>query len=116
MNGSIERKIARHLVRFGAGERWFPYGISEVVAHTDGRFLSIAVTRSSSGRGTVLMNEFDCEEGDACLRELRFWLRSVAALEPPLDPRATEWSDSISRRILEAVRDEVSTKDRHDVP
>jgi hypothetical protein len=106
-NGSTERKSARHVARFGAGERWFPYGISEVVAHTDDRFVSVAVTCSSEGRGRVLMHEFGCEEPDTCLRELRFWLRSIAALSPPVDPRATEWADAIARRILAALHDEV---------
>jgi hypothetical protein len=105
-NRSTERKSARPVARFGAGERWFPYGISEVVAHTDGRFVSVAVTCSSEGRGRVLMHEFGCEESDTCLRELRFWLRSIAAISPPVDPRATEWADAIARRILAAVHDD----------
>lgn len=104
MDGSTgQRKSARPVARFAAGERWFPYGISEVVAHTDGRFLSVAVTRSQDGRGQVVMQEFECAEPDACLRELRFWLRRIAALEPPMDPRATEWADSLARRIVGAT-------------
>jgi len=97
------------VARFGAGEHWFPYGISEVVAHTDGRFVSVAVTRSSEGRGMVMMHEFDCGQPDPCLRDLRWWLRGVASLEPPLDARATEWADSLARRILSAVANERGT-------
>lgn len=102
-NGSTERRSARQLARFGAGERWFPYGVSEVVAHTDDRFVSVAVTRSNGSRGQVLMHEFECREPNAALRDLRWWLRGVAALEPPLDPRATEWSDTLARRILDTA-------------
>jgi hypothetical protein len=116
MERSIERKSARPVARFGPSERWFPYGIGEVVAHTDGRFLSVAVTRTSDGRGMVLMHEFECAEVDACLRELRWWLRGIAALEPPIDPRATEWADSVSRRVLAALREHLSAGNRHDVP
>ena len=70
--------------------------------------------QTADGRGMVLMHEFECAELDACMRELRWWLRSIAALDPPVDPRASEWSDSIARRIVSALREPPAPERRND--
>lgn len=103
MESSTQRSSTRQLARFSAGDRWFPYGISEVVAHGDGRFVSIAVSCARDGRNMVLMNQFSCVEGDACLREMRTWLRFAAGVDSAVDSRATEWADLLARRIVAAL-------------
>lgn len=94
----------RPVARVAYGERWFPDGIGDVIAHTDGRFLAVSVNRDIGGRLSVVMDEFDCADGDGCLRPLAQWLAGIAALDARrADPHVLEWAEFVATRLVAAL-------------
>jgi len=94
----------RHVARVGHWDVWFPDGLSEVVAHTDGRYLSVTLTAIASGRGKVYVVEFACEQRDPCLAQLRDWLRGVGAQgNGHAAHHVAAWADDVSTRIINAL-------------
>lgn len=94
----------RHVARVGHGDVWFPDGLSEVVAYTDGRYLSVTLTALSTSTGRVWVEEFECAERDACFAALRSWLRGIAA---PGNAHAAQhvdnWAGEVSERVIAAL-------------
>ena len=94
----------RPVTRVAQGERWFPDGIGDIVAHTDGRFLAVTVMRDIGGRCSVVVDEFDCADGDGCLRPLVQWLATVASLDGhPIDEHVLRWADFVATRLVAAM-------------
>jgi hypothetical protein len=98
------RLSPRHVARVGHRDVWFPEGLSEVVAHTDGRFLSVTLTGIASGPGKVWIEEFDCGAREPCFAQLREWLCKRGAGG---DDRAPEhiaaWAADVAGRIVDAL-------------
>lgn len=93
----------RLVARIGHGQGWIPDGITEVVGHTDGRFLTLTVTRLVGSRGVVEMHDFDCSAADACLRAVRAWLHSMALLEGAnADQYVAAWAEDTARQLVPA--------------
>ncbi|HET7843504.1 MAG TPA: hypothetical protein VFL14_05095 [Xanthomonadales bacterium] len=92
------------VARVSYGERWFPDGIGDVVAHTDGRFLAVSVNREIGGRISVVMDEFDCADVEGCLRPISEWLGRIASLDARrADPHVREWADFVATRLVAAL-------------
>jgi hypothetical protein len=100
-----QRRSTRLIARVGAGTDWFPATVSEVVSHTDGQFVAVTIARRAVGRGSVLLREFDCRNRDACLDELRSWLRHLAEMWEAGDARGIEWAERIARRVVDGIDD-----------
>ena len=98
-----QRKSTRLVARLGTGDNWFPYGISEVVSHTDESFIAVNVARSTRGRADVLMREFDCRDPEACHAALRIWLQQVGADDDANVAEVRAWSERVADAILGGV-------------
>lgn len=97
------KTTTRVVARLGSGADWFPGDIGEVVAHTDGHWISVIVARLVDGRPTIVMREFPCEDRSACRVELGAWLEALGA-EGSADRSAVrEWSVRIAGRIVDGV-------------
>ena len=71
------------------------------MSHTDGRFLTLTVTRLVGSRGVVEIREFDCDVADACLRAVREWLHSLALVEgASADEYVAAWADDAARQLV----------------
>lgn len=96
-NATSLRLVAR--IRHGQG--WMPDGIAEIVGHTDGRFLTLTVTRLIGARGAVEMRDFDCAVADACRHAVRAWLHAMALLEgASADQCVAAWAEDTARRFV----------------
>lgn len=88
--------------RVERGECWFPDGIGDVVAHTDGRWLAVTVTRDTADRPHVVMHEFDCAAQGGCLNPLMEWLVGL-----PQDSEGgahlLAWGDFVATRLVAAL-------------
>lgn len=101
MDASNNASPLRLVARLGHGQGWIPDGITEVVSHTDGRFLTLTVTRLVGSRGVVEIREFDCDVADACLRAVREWLHSLALVEgASADEYVAAWADDAARQLV----------------
>jgi hypothetical protein len=104
MSATISSGTPRHVARVGHGDVWFPDGLSELVAHTDGRYLSVTLTALSTSSGKVWVEEFSCVERDPCHAELREWLRNVGSLgNTHAAPHVANWAGEVADRIIAAL-------------
>ena len=94
----------RPVARVGHGDFWFPDGLSEVVAHSDGRYLSVTLTGISTGAGKVWVEEFACDERDACFAALRIWLHGIGATgNAHAAQHVANWAGEVSERVIAAL-------------
>lgn len=105
MDASNNASPLRLVARIGPGAGWFPEGISEVVGRTDGRFLSLMLTRVVGTRGIAELHDFDCANREACLRAVRAWLHAMALHGGgvPSEPQVARWADDTARRMIAAL-------------
>jgi len=98
-----ERKSTRLVARLGDGQEWFPHGISEVVAHSDGHFVAVNIAHLVRGRPAVLMREFRCADADACRAEMAAWLRVLAAQSDADESATRVWSERVAGLVTEGL-------------
>jgi len=99
----ISRRAPRLLARFSPGERWFPDDVIDVVAHGDGRLISVTVTRRRAGEPQVLIRGFEAAPATECLREICRWLRSIEAAAERSPDAVLDWAADLAKRIVDAV-------------
>jgi hypothetical protein len=104
MSELVSNGSPRPVARVGHGDVWFPDGLTEVVAHTDGRFLSVTLTALSTDIGRVWVEEFECAKRDACLAQLREWLGRLGAIgNAHAALHVAKWAGEVSERIIAAL-------------
>lgn len=100
----------RLVARVAHRDTWFPDGLTEVVAHTDGRYLSVTLTGVSSAPGKAWVAQFACDEREACLAELREWLRCRGSEGNAHAPQhIASWSAEVASRLIDALHRQHAT-------
>lgn len=97
------RRTARPVARIAPGDRWFPPDMKDIVAHSDGRLVSLTVTCVRDGASQVLMREFEAAPGDVAFREISRWLSELATVDGPSGERVLDWSVDIASRVVDAL-------------
>ena len=99
MSGRTTRPVAR----IAPADRWFPPDVMDVVAHSDGRLVSVTVARVRDGKSQVLMREFETAPRDAAFREICRWLRALATVDDGSGEPTLDWSVDVASRIVDAL-------------
>jgi hypothetical protein len=96
-------RTTRPVARIAPGDRWFPAEIRDVVAHSDGRLVSVTVTRVHGGASQVLMREFEIAPANTAFREICRWLRALATVDGGSQDQVLDWSVDVASRIVDAL-------------
>ncbi|HET7844259.1 MAG TPA: hypothetical protein VFL14_08930 [Xanthomonadales bacterium] len=91
----------RALFHIDHDTRWFPQGLREVVAHADGRHVTLGVRRKQATSTSFVLQDFACADHDACRRAMEGWLATLATLlnSGEVDPRAEAWAREIAAHV-----------------